>query len=266
MTAAEIARAHGCHPRTGGRWIDRVADIADPRDLGAAVIAEAYAPVLPTIAKEVARPGGAHAHKRLVRALAVLALVEALGSLRGLERPALAHAQELVATMPARQQKVDREQIGCTTQHPRSTSLPRSCGTAYRPSWPQRWSAYAKHSRSSHAIGSEHFRDERAHTVEERLGALNRVYKRWSRGRRHVDALFDEVKAVDALIRSAPSSPETPELQPTRPLSAVERGRALALILDFVERQIRHDVSGGGQSDDLRRSQGRGRGRATGRG
>lgn len=101
LTAAEIAGAHGCHPRTLGRWIDRVADIADPRDLGAAVVAQADAPVLPVIAKEIARPGGAHAHKQLVRALAVLALLEALASLRGLEPPALAHAAELVATMPA---------------------------------------------------------------------------------------------------------------------------------------------------------------------
>lgn len=101
MTAAEIACAHGCHPRTVGRWIERVADITDPRDLGAAIVAEADAPVLPAIAKEVARPGGAHAHKRLMRALAVLALLEALASLRGLEPPALAHARELVTTMPA---------------------------------------------------------------------------------------------------------------------------------------------------------------------
>jgi hypothetical protein len=101
MTAVEIAGAPGCHPRTLGRWVNRVADIADPRDLGAAIVAQADAPVLPAIPTEVARPGGAHAHERLVCALAVLALLEALASLRGLEPPALAHAAELIATIPA---------------------------------------------------------------------------------------------------------------------------------------------------------------------
>lgn len=99
MTAAEIARAHGCHRRTLGRWIERVAEIADPRELGAVVVAEADAPVLPAIPAEIVRPGRAHA--RLSRALAVLALLEALASLRGLEPPALAHAVELVTAVPA---------------------------------------------------------------------------------------------------------------------------------------------------------------------
>jgi hypothetical protein len=101
LTAAEIADAHGCHPRTLGRWIDRVADLADPRALGAAVVAEGDERVLAGLPAEVKRPGGIHAHQRLVRALAVLALLEALASLRGVEPPALAHAAELVATMPA---------------------------------------------------------------------------------------------------------------------------------------------------------------------
>jgi hypothetical protein len=43
-----------------------------------------------------------HATRHHLRALlAVLALLEALASLRGVEPPALAHAAELVATMPA---------------------------------------------------------------------------------------------------------------------------------------------------------------------
>lgn len=100
-SAAEIAHTHGCHRRTLARWIDRVADLADPRELGAAVVAEAEAPVLPELATEVRRPGGAHVHKRLVHALAVLALLEALASLRGLEPPALGHGAALVRTMPA---------------------------------------------------------------------------------------------------------------------------------------------------------------------
>ncbi len=102
-SAAEIAAAHGCHRRTLGRWIDRVAGVAEPAQLAAAIVTEADAPVLPAIPTEVARPGGAHAHKRLLRALVMLALLEALASLRGLEPPALAHAAAFTAvrTIPA---------------------------------------------------------------------------------------------------------------------------------------------------------------------
>ncbi len=98
-TAAEIAAAHGCHRRTLGRWIDRVAAIAEPAQLAAAIVAEADAPVLPDLPTEVRRPGGAHAHTLLLRALVVLALLEALASLRGLEPPALAHAAALATVM-----------------------------------------------------------------------------------------------------------------------------------------------------------------------
>jgi transposase-like protein len=94
-TVAEIASAHGCHPRTLGRWVDRVADIAEPQELAAALVAIADAPVLPALSAEIERPGGGHAHKRLLRALTVLALLEALASLHGLEPPALGHAREL---------------------------------------------------------------------------------------------------------------------------------------------------------------------------
>jgi hypothetical protein len=96
-TAAEIAAGVGCHRRTLGRWVDRVAAVAEPAQLAAAIVAEADAPVLPAVPTEVQRPGGRHVHKLLLRALAVLALLEALASLRGLEPPALAHAATLTA-------------------------------------------------------------------------------------------------------------------------------------------------------------------------
>jgi hypothetical protein len=96
-TAAEIAAGVGCHRRTLGRWVDRVAAVAEPAQLAAAIVAAADAPVLPAVPTEVQRPGRRHVHKLLLRALAVLALLEALASLRGLEPPALAHAATLTA-------------------------------------------------------------------------------------------------------------------------------------------------------------------------
>lgn len=100
-TTSEIARAHGCHRRTLGRWIERVADLAEPPLLGAAVAAEACAPVLPEVPTEIRRvTGSAQMRAQLLRALVVLALLEALASLRGLEPPALAHAAVLVSRMP----------------------------------------------------------------------------------------------------------------------------------------------------------------------
>lgn len=92
---AEIARDHGCHRRTLGRWVARVAAIAAPARLARILLAAAGVPVLP--APSVSRPSRS---ARLVelgtRAVAVLALLEALASLHGLEPPALAHAGWLV--------------------------------------------------------------------------------------------------------------------------------------------------------------------------
>jgi transposase-like protein len=101
-STAEIAAAHGCHRRTLGRWIERVAAIAEPALLASAVVHEADAPVLPVIPTEVVRPTAPpRTLARLLRALQVLALLEALASLRGLEPPALAHAAALVPRIPA---------------------------------------------------------------------------------------------------------------------------------------------------------------------
>lgn len=92
---AEIARDHGCHPRTLGRWVARVAAIASPARLAGILLAAAGAPVLP--APPVSRPSRSARLMALgTRAVAVLALLEALASLHGLEPPALAHAGWLV--------------------------------------------------------------------------------------------------------------------------------------------------------------------------
>lgn len=92
---AEIARDHGCHPRTLGRWVARVAAIASPARLARILLAAAGVPVLP--APPVARPSRSARWMALgTRAVAVLALLEALAGLHGLEPPALAHAGWLV--------------------------------------------------------------------------------------------------------------------------------------------------------------------------
>jgi hypothetical protein len=92
---AEIARDHGCHRRTLGRWVARVAAIASPARLARILLAAAGAPVLP--AAPVSRPSRSARLMALgTRAVAVLALLEALASLHGLEPPALAHAGWLV--------------------------------------------------------------------------------------------------------------------------------------------------------------------------
>lgn len=49
MALAEIASAHGCHRRTLSRWIVRVASLADPAALTAAIVDEAEAPVIPAL-------------------------------------------------------------------------------------------------------------------------------------------------------------------------------------------------------------------------
>jgi len=96
----EIARAHCCHRRTLDRWIERVAALAEPAALAAEVAAAATAPVLPDVPTELAG-GRTRTRAQLLRAFVVLALVEALASLRGLEPPALAHAAALIARIPA---------------------------------------------------------------------------------------------------------------------------------------------------------------------
>jgi hypothetical protein len=91
---AAVATEHRCHRRSLGRWIDRVAAIAEPATLAGALVA-ASSPTLPR--PPVPRASrSARLTALLVRATSVLAFLEALASLRGLSPPALAHAADLV--------------------------------------------------------------------------------------------------------------------------------------------------------------------------
>jgi len=113
---AQIARAHRCHRRTLGRWVARVAALATPETLAATVVAEADAPLLPALPVETRSARRAHGNALLLRAMIVLALLEALASLRGLEPPALAHAAVLIPQVPA------------NAHSPRIRGDPRSAG------------------------------------------------------------------------------------------------------------------------------------------
>lgn len=91
-----VAREHGADRRTLGRWVDRVAAVADPAALGALLAAEAGAPVLPSLPASVRPRRSPRRAARGLRAVWVLLLLEALASLRGLAPPGLAHAAKLV--------------------------------------------------------------------------------------------------------------------------------------------------------------------------
>jgi hypothetical protein len=92
----EIAREHGCHRRTVARWIERVAAAAEPAVLSEQLLAEAEAPVLPAPPPSIPARRSARLYALCVRAVWVLALLEALCSLRGLVPPGLRHVRQLV--------------------------------------------------------------------------------------------------------------------------------------------------------------------------
>lgn len=92
-----VAEEIGCAPSTVRRWVERVAVLAEPAALASALVEEAGEPVLPAVPTELAVPQrSTRLGSLLLRALAVLALLEALASLRGLGPPALAHAATLI--------------------------------------------------------------------------------------------------------------------------------------------------------------------------
>jgi hypothetical protein len=92
---AVVARDHGCHRRTLGRWVVHIAALVDPGVLARMVMDAATTPVLPKL-PEPRSSRSARWAALVARAAAVLALLEVLGSLRGLEPPALTHAASLV--------------------------------------------------------------------------------------------------------------------------------------------------------------------------
>ena len=87
-----VARDHGCDRRTLGRWIERVAKVAEPAQLSRVLIMAADQPTLP--APPTARTSRSPRLTALgARAIGVLALLEALASLHGLSPPGLLHAR-----------------------------------------------------------------------------------------------------------------------------------------------------------------------------
>lgn len=90
-----VAREHGCHRRTLGRFIDRVAAVAEPAELGRLLVVAHDTTTLPAMKAQC--PSRSEARRaRLSRAMGVLALLEALAALHGWEPPGLAHAHRLV--------------------------------------------------------------------------------------------------------------------------------------------------------------------------
>lgn len=108
-STTSVAAEVGCAPSTVRRWVERVAAIAEPAALASALVAEADAPVLPSAPIALAeRQRSPRLHTLLVRALMVLALLEALSSLRGYAPPALAHADRFIpASAPGPRNKRD---------------------------------------------------------------------------------------------------------------------------------------------------------------
>jgi hypothetical protein len=90
-----VARDHGCDRGTPGRWVGRVAKVAEPAQLSRVLIAAADQPTLPAV--PTARTSRSARLTTLgARAIAVLTLFEALASLHGLVPPGLAHAHRFV--------------------------------------------------------------------------------------------------------------------------------------------------------------------------
>jgi hypothetical protein len=90
-----VAREHGCDRGMLGRWIERVAKVAEPAQLSRVLIMAADQPTLP--APPTARTSRSPRLTALgARAIAVLALLEALASLFGLAPPGLTHVRRFV--------------------------------------------------------------------------------------------------------------------------------------------------------------------------
>ena len=99
VSEGQVARACGCARRTVGRWVRRVARLAEPGVLARHLAHEAQSPVLPVPPQPV-KARRSQARRALgERAVLVLALLEALASLRGLAPPGLAHATQLVPAL-----------------------------------------------------------------------------------------------------------------------------------------------------------------------
>ena len=98
-SAGAVAHAYGCARRTLERWVGWVARLAVPAVLAEQLTQEAQSPVLP-LGPGLVKARRSPARQALgARALWVLALLEALASVRGLAPPGLAHAAQLVPAL-----------------------------------------------------------------------------------------------------------------------------------------------------------------------
>lgn len=95
-TLSSAAREYDCHRRTLGRWVERVSSVAEPATLAREIVSEAGAPVLPAPPVKTMTTSSVRMRAFGARAVWILALLDALASLRGLEPPGLAHVDVLV--------------------------------------------------------------------------------------------------------------------------------------------------------------------------
>ena len=98
-SAGAVARAYGCARRTLERWVQWVAQVASPAVLAEQLTQAAQSPVLPLVPPPVKARRSPARQALEARALWVLALLEALASVRGLAPPGLAHAAQLVPAL-----------------------------------------------------------------------------------------------------------------------------------------------------------------------
>lgn len=93
-----VAKAHGCHRRTVLRLVARVANLVEPSQLMRRLLQESGATVIPAVPPAIRTRRSAALFAQCQRAVLVLALLEALSSVRGLCPPGLCHAAHF---MPA---------------------------------------------------------------------------------------------------------------------------------------------------------------------
>lgn len=85
-----VAAGHGCDRRTVRRFVERVASAGEPAEVARELTAAVDEPVLPkSSVAERSAPLSARCAAQLKQAIVLLELVEALGSVRGREPPAL---------------------------------------------------------------------------------------------------------------------------------------------------------------------------------
>lgn len=118
LTSAALT--HDCSQRSLGRWVERVASLAEPAALARELVAEAEVPVMPAPPVPMSAPSSTPVRAFGARAVWILALLDALASLRGLEPPGLAYADILVPAV-ARTQAVAEAPSSAGDQRKRCT-------------------------------------------------------------------------------------------------------------------------------------------------